>query len=255
VNVRALSAAAFLVALLAVSGATAATQRHVLLTVSITGSGSVRLSDGHRLACSSKCHKTFSVRAREKFGLTAHPGSGWVFSAWSGACRGAKPTCSLRLRHSTGVTATFGPPGSTRANPIPIGHAGVLFSGWLFKVLSVTPNATQQIVAIPGNWPPPAGAQYFMLDVSATYTGGGSSDLALFPGGLNTIGAHNAAYPLHTSGCEYQHLPPPVFPPYGSLYSGQTASGNICFEIASNDADSLLLYSGDYPSETWFALR
>jgi hypothetical protein len=51
--VRVLCTAGVLVGLLAVTGSAAATQRHVLLTVSITGSGSVRLSDGRRLACSS----------------------------------------------------------------------------------------------------------------------------------------------------------------------------------------------------------
>jgi hypothetical protein len=94
-----------------------------------------------------------------------------------------------------------------------------------------------------------------MLDVSATYMGGGSSDLSVFPAALNTMGAHNAPYNLESSDCEYQHLPPPVLPTYGSVYSGQTASGNVCFQIASNDADSLMLYYDSYPNKTWFALK
>ena len=34
-------------------------------------------------------------------------------------------------------------------------------------------------------------------------------------------------------------------------FSGQTVTGNVCFQIASNDADSLALDVAD----VWFALR
>jgi hypothetical protein len=252
VNVRALSAAAFLVGLLAVSGATAATQRHVLLTVWIAGSGTVRLSDGHHLACSSKCYKTFSVGAGAKLNLAGRPGSGWILSRWDGACRGTKPTCGLRLRRGTLVAATFGPPGSTSANPIPLGHAVTFKDGWNIKVVSTTFDATAQIVAIPGNRPPPPGAQYTMVNLSATYTGGGSSVLDEVGDRFETVGAHNFAYDT----C-YEQLPPPVLSLYATVFSGQTESGNVCYQIASNDAPSLELkaYGGYSTGYVWFALR
>src|SRR5258705_9377923 len=93
-----------LLGLLAVSGATAAQQRQVRLTVSITGKGAVRLSDGRRIGCrATRCRKTFSVRAGKKLDLTARPSSGWAFVAWSGSCRGGRATCTVRPRGAKAV--------------------------------------------------------------------------------------------------------------------------------------------------------
>ena len=90
-----------------------------------------------------------------------------------------------------------------------------------------------------------------MLNLSAAYTGGGSSALDEYGDRFEAIGAHNFAY----RGC-YQQLPPPVLVLYATVYSGQTVGGNICYQIASNDAASLQLRSyvsgGGY---LWFALR
>lgn len=120
----------------------------------------------------------------------------------------------------------------------------------MVKVDSVTLDATAQIVAIPGNSPPHAGAQYVMLNLSASYTGGGSSTLDQYGDTLQTIGVHGFAY----RRC-YEELPPPVLVPYATVYSGQSIAGNVCYEIASNDADTLMLYYDGYPRKLWFALR
>jgi len=262
-SVRVLCSASLLVGLLAATGATAATQRHVRLTISITGRGTVRLSDGRRLACGSKCRKTFSVRAGARLGLTARPGSGWVLSKWSGACRGTKPTCGLRPRRAAGVAATFrslSAPGSTSENPIRLGKAVAFSDGWQFTVLATIPDATQQILSIPRNRPPPHGAQYFMLHISTSYTGGASSNLYhLLADHFSAVGARNVSYSFATTACGV-FLPPPDLcsliygggPPF---YSGMGADGNIDFKIASNDAQSLLLVYDDSSHRVWFALR
>jgi hypothetical protein len=249
VRIRLLAAVSALFGLLAVSGATAAMQRDVPLTLSITGRGTVLLSDGHRLSCSSRCHKTFSVRAGTMLNLTARPGSGWVFARWSEACRGAKPKCGLHLRRAAGVALTFGAPGSTSANPIPLGHGVRFKDGWVVRVVSTTIDATAEIVALPGNSPPAPGAQYAMLNLSATYAGAGSS--ALGENRFEAVGSHNFSYDY----C-YQGLPPPVLPLYATVFSGQTVGGNICYEIASEDADVVQLraYAGS-GAYVWFALR
>jgi hypothetical protein len=152
------------------------------------------------------------------------------------------------------VTATFAPPGSTGANPIPVGQAVTFKDGWVFKVVSATIDATAQIVAIPGNRPPPPGAQYTMVNVTAAYTGAGHSSFHEDLNGhaLGAMGAHKFPY----DPC-YQQLPTPTFDPYQEVYSGQTLSGGVCFQIASNDADSLLLFARSVydGSQTWFALR
>jgi hypothetical protein len=146
---------------------------------------------------------------------------------------------------------TFGAPGSTSANPIPLGQAVTFKDGWVVKVVSATLDATAQIIAIPGNSPPPPGAQYAMVNFSATYTGGGSSAFDEYGSRFEAIGVHNYSY----SPC-YERLPPPVLDPYDPVYSGQTVGGNVCYQIASNDAASLQLRSyvsgGGY---VWFGLR
>jgi Divergent InlB B-repeat domain len=249
VRIRLLATVSALLGLLAVSGASAAMQPQVPLTLSITGRGTVRLSDGHRLSCSSRCHKTFSVRTGTKVNLTARPGSGWVFAKWNEACRGAKPTCGLRLRHAAGVAAIFGAPGSTSANPIPLGHGVKFKDGWVVRVVSTTIDATAEILAISGNSPPAPGAQYAMLNLAATYAGAGAS--ALGENRFEVIGSQNYCYDY----C-YQGLPAPVLALYANVYSGQTVGGNICYEIASEDADVVQLraYAGS-GAYVWFALR
>lgn len=249
VRIRLLAPVSALLGLLAISGATAATQRQVPLTLSITGRGTVRLSDGHRLTCSSRCHKTFSVRAGTKVNLTARPGPGWVFATWNEACHGAKSTCGLRLRNAAGVAASFGAPGSTSANPIPLGHGVRFKDGWVVRVVSTTIDATAEIVALSGNSPPAPGAQYALLNLSATYEGAGSS--ALGENRFEAVGSHNFSYDY----C-YQGLPPPVLPLYATVFSGQTVAGNICYEIASEDADVVHLRAyGGSGAYVWFALR
>ena len=58
-----------------------------------------------------------------------------------------------------------------------------------------------------------------------------------------------------------QRAPPePDLQPYNRSHridSGETVAGNICFEIATSDASSLLLYVRAYtpPVVVWFALH
>jgi len=153
------------------------------------------------------------------------------------------------------------PPGD-RLNPYRLGTAATLVQGWRLKVNSAILNADSQVEAVldsdgqPANGPPAAGAQYTLVNVSMTYVGGGSSDLGQYlQFGVNAEGAGNATYNVY--GC----TPAPldlsrVFQP---VYSGQTEIGNLCFEIASNDAASLLLtgegMAGDAELPVWFALR
>jgi hypothetical protein len=151
---------------------------------------------------------------------------------------------------------TFVPPGA-RENPYAIGQTGPLGNNWNLRVNSVTPNASDQVVAYhdPGgfeNKPPPAGAQDFMAQVTLTYTGGGSSNA--FDNVLDRLqaeGSHNAPYAYYSCGVP----PAPNFESVsGDLFSGQSITGNVCFQVAVNDVDSLLAYV-DAVKPVWFALR
>jgi len=252
-----------LVTLLSVTGGAAAKPRTFALTLTVTGSGTIRVSGGRQLVCkATSCKRTFRVTAGAKVALTAQAATDWEFGAWANACKGSSVTCRLRVRKATMAQAMFIAPGE-RGNPIPLGKAAVVTDDHRLTVLSAKPDATADVLAVTNqfgghpNDPPPAGAQYFLAAIQVTYTGGGHDDeLRYLQQHINSMGAHNAAYIPGDDACSYGGwLPLPVFPEPDELYSGQTAAGNICWRIASNDADSLLLYVEDYPKKTWFSLR
>lgn len=254
---------------LAVVGARAAQPRKVQLTISITGTGTVS-GGGHRVGCvvpvgggivpHPACSRTFAARPGTIM-LKAAAGTSWKFTAWGQGCRGSEPTCSLRVRRSTRVTATFVPPGD-RQNPYVLGRAVKLNGGWQITVNAAILNADSQVVAVtdesgrPANDPPKPGAQYTLVNVTLTYIGDGSSNLGyfLYDQELNAEGAHNKPYPQ--LGCV---SPPPDLYLVGDVFSGQTVTGDLCYEIASNDADSLMLSThlerGGGGRPLWFALR
>jgi len=84
---------------------------------------------------------------------------------------------------------------------------------------------------------------------------------------FDAVGSHKATYDYafgNSCGPGESKLPSPDLQPTAEnnepVFSGQTVSGNICFQVASNDAASLLFYVKP-PSATpnakpiWFALR
>jgi hypothetical protein len=165
----------------------------------------------------------------------------------------------VKARRFGFVTASFVPPGD-RLNPYHLGTTAKLTQGWRMKVNSATLNADAEVEAVVTeyggglvNSPPPAGAQYTLVNVSMTYAGGGSSSLpGYLQSGVWAVGAGNGGYNVY--GCQ----PPPLdlnsdFTP---VFSGQTVTGNLCFEIASNDAGTLRLGAfGTTGQAVWFALR
>jgi len=75
------------------------------LTVSTTGSGTVTSSP-----TGISCGPTCSARIPQQSGvvLTATPATGWLFSAWGGACKGSTGgTCTLSMDADKSATATF----------------------------------------------------------------------------------------------------------------------------------------------------
>jgi hypothetical protein len=166
--------------------------------------------------------------------------------------------CSLRLsaRRSAGVT--FVPPGG-RTNPYPLGATTTLYGGWKLKVNSALLDADAKVEAVTDlngnhpNSPPPTGAQYALVNVSLTYLGGASGSVGEYVfTWLGAVGERNT---------EYQAMctPPPLdlslmFQP---VLTGQITTGNLCFEIASRDAASLLLggYREAGGTTVWFALH
>jgi hypothetical protein len=260
-GLRAVVPVGVLLAVLAVPGAPAAQSRSLALTVAITGKGTVRLSTGRQVACAASCKRTVLVRAGSRLTLTTQPGTGWKLGTWAGACRGTSSTCKVRMTRAARVGVTFIAPGTQR-NPIPLGQAATVRKIWSMKVMSVTPNANTQVLAANNNAQyaqVPPGAQDFMVSLSVTYNGGGSADIGIGLIGLvETVGSHGAIYDTNTTPCPGSWPEPSFKYVEQRLFSGQSATGNICYLIAANDADSLVMFVYNDANDTqklWYALR
>lgn len=131
----------------------------------------------------------------------------------------------------------------TRAYPIPIGQTVAIGNDWELTVLSVTPNATDLVLAESSyNEPPAAGHQFFLANVRITYTGDDSD--SFYGWGLRAVGQSAVAYSQYDDNCG--SIPDEL--PSRELFTGGTIEGNICWSIEAADADSLVLYDSDQRS-------
>ena len=216
---------------------------------------------------SSHCRHTFHFRKGRRIVVKESPASGWKLWRWTGACHGSAASCSLRLkaRRFGFVTASFVPPGD-RLNPYPLGtpvtlndpvHNDPVNLGWRMTVNSATMNTNAQVEAVNGNVPPPAGHQYALVNLTLTLLNGGPIQLKDFTMGRLLTEAHNHDY--LTGEC----TPPSSDISAGTVNSGQSETGNLCFVIFTTDASKLELSANDEvttaygtAAETrWFALR
>jgi hypothetical protein len=74
------------------------------LAVSISGRGTVR-SARAGITCRPRCSATFPSFTPVR--LVATPAKGWKLRSWSGACRGARPTCTVPMSAASSARATF----------------------------------------------------------------------------------------------------------------------------------------------------
>jgi hypothetical protein len=73
------------------------------LAVRVTGRGRVT---GAGAACAlARC--TRALTSHRLITLRATPAKGWRLKGWTGACRGARATCSVPMTSATSVRATF----------------------------------------------------------------------------------------------------------------------------------------------------
>lgn len=122
-------------------------------------------------------------------------------------------------------------------------------------VVSVSPNATDAILADNRfNDPPGEGRQYYMVGVRAKYLG---SESDRFDGSfrLRAVGPSSIVYTTFSNSCG---VIPQVMPdPDPEVFAGGEITTNVCWEIASTDADTLQMFSDPFLSEqrAWFALK
>jgi hypothetical protein len=74
------------------------------LSVAVSGKGAVR-SARAGITCRPRCSAAFPSFSPVR--LTATPAKGWKLRSWSGACRGAKKTCTVPMSAATSARATF----------------------------------------------------------------------------------------------------------------------------------------------------
>lgn len=243
-------------ALVVLSGAASASAAHaprnVALKVRVTGSGAVHLS-GRSFTCRVACSRTFHVPRGRRVVVRASAAVGWKLTMWRGACKGSAGSCSLRLKRRGSLAVRFVPPGH-HLNPYPLGTSVVTSGGWTVKVDSTTLNADSQVEAVNNQPPPAAGQQYSVVNLTMTApVGGGPFELGDF-----------LFYEQELQG-NFKYTPDACEPPQPDLgkvrqvSSGTSVTGNLCYQIATNDAATLMLTgfapTGTNPRPVWFALH
>ena len=149
-----------------------------------------------------------------------------------------------------------GPLGS-RECPLPFGvPAEVNFDEmdhWEITVLSTQPDATQDVLSHKSyNDPPADGNQFYIATIRVKYLGPNSTEFGWAQ--FNALGIGAVVYDGLYDDCGSipDYLPDP------ELFTNGTIQGSVCWEIASSDAESLVMildadaYGND--DRAWFAL-
>jgi hypothetical protein len=148
------------------------------------------------------------------------------------------------------------PPLGSRQNPVQLGtEVDVKNSDddhWRVVVIDTVPDATQLVLAEnPYNDPPEEGFRFYVVTIRAQYLGPDSTN---FHGSyrLRTLGVGGVVYTNHC-GVIPDNLPNP------ELFTNGTVEGNVCWEVADDDVESLQMFlePGFFSGapRTWFALQ
>ena len=170
-------------------------------------------------------------------------------------------TTSVFLLIAALVAAASAPaaaPRGTRANPYRIRTLvrPPDSEGWKLRVNKSVPNATRSVLKWNKFNPPPrAGDQFFIINITLAYLGGGF-DIPFAPTRLSAVGRSNITYTATTDSCggipEALHF-------RSRVRSGRNVTGNICFSVSKNDVRGLLLkYESEFSSnqkQVFFRLR
>jgi hypothetical protein len=162
-------------------------------------------------------------------------------TADSGAAAVITPDRS-NLPGVTGNTSALHAKG-TQNNPVPAGDT-VRLGDWEVTVLSTTPNATKAVLGENEfNDPPSAGNQFYMAEVAATYLG--SDTDSLFTGiTFSVVGDDSVEYSFDAP-CG---VAPDGINDFAEVFPGGTVRGNLCWEVGSQAADSLVLIAESFAS-------
>ena len=126
---------------------------------------------------------------------------------------------------------------------------------WRIVVIDTVPDATWLVLREnPYNDPPEEGYRFYVVTIRAQYLG---TDSTSFDGSyrLRALGVGGVVYTTFANS--YGVIPDDL--PDPELFTNGTVEGNVCWEVADDDVDSLQMFldSGflsDTP-RTWFALQ
>lgn len=168
-----------------------------------------------------------------------------------------EPYASISADRPSGVLFINdeGPFGSLES-PVPLGYAAPLGDGWTLQIDAVTENANELIVAENMfNVPPAEGRQFLIARVTATNSTGTP---AVFDARYRLRLVGGATGTVYTAFAINDHcgvIPDPF--PDDLIPSGSRASGNVCWQVWTEDLPSLLLFNESYSEldlDVWFAV-
>ena len=133
-------------------------------------------------------------------------------------------------------------PASNFASPVPLGEPADVLGGWTLTVNSVTADANADVATADTLAEPPEdGTQYVSVEVTMAYDGDPANASVVEIAGLT---GDNTLY-LPSGGVNYEGIfqigvdtPEP----------GSPITGDVVFEVASDQVDSLVLYARHYQS-------
>jgi hypothetical protein len=235
------------------------------LTLRVIGPGTVSAVPGTScvgyLTRVHACTRVYNAGARLR--LTALPKVDAKLSSWRGSAVGRASTITVTMTAPKVITATFSqvaptkPPApppppppqpvGSRGNPLPLGQPlSIITTGtsgqqrWTIRIVSTQPDATAAVLAEnPFNDAPQSGRQFFIANVAIAYQSGPTTLNAGFEATyyLRTVGGLNVVYSTFSNSCGV--IPDEID---SDLLPGGSVTGNVCWQVASSDASSLVAF-------------
>ncbi|CAB4695095.1 MAG: hypothetical protein F2663_04805 [Actinobacteria bacterium] len=148
-------------------------------------------------------------------------------------------------------------PGQTKGNPYPLGSPGYTSaSGWKLTVTHVNFDAWASVVqgASPSNAAPPAGYVDVLVTVNGVYVGDQGANGSELADAMMTIGQKGVTYLI--TGSKNCGTIPNNLEQIGDIYGTTPVSGNLCYQVATSDVASLVLYwNQNGANGPWWALH
>ncbi len=146
---------------------------------------------------------------------------------------------------STPTPDTISSPGFTLDNPLSAGDVLQGSDGTEIRVLGVVEDARRQVAEKNQfNDPPKKGMRFYMISVEVSYPSG-SGSVAVSDLDFSLIGENRVVYGPFDYDCGV--IPNELD---GEVYGGGRIEGNICFEIAEDEAGFFLIHEPGFGAES-----